>query len=63
MKNFITLERSEKRTQRYEELPVDCNTSVIQSQGLYGKEDKLSHKELRPIDSDIVNNYDTEFQL
>ena len=61
--NTTVLERSEKESQLKEKLPtvIDCDKSAIKSSGLYGKKDKGLYKKPRPIKTDIINNYESEF--
>ena len=61
--NIIILKRSAKESQLKEKLPtiIDCDTTIIKSSGLYGKEDKVLLKEPRPIKTDITENYEAEF--
>ena len=49
--NSSILERSGNKFQLEEELPIviDFHVAVIKSSGLYGKKDKVLHKELPPL--------------
>ena len=61
--NITVSERSGKESQLKEKIPtlIDCDTFVIKFSDLYGKKDKVLHKEPRLIKNDIINNYETEF--